>query len=223
MTLGPITGRTAVVLSGVEAGEAVATSGNFLIDSQMQLAGKPSLIDPTRAIAMDEAADEGPLQAEAIDVQPIAGETGTELEAMYQAYFTVQSRLAADKTVTEEEAQALHTSAVALSGEQVDATIRERAAEIATASEHLHHLDLDDARLHFKTISREITLLAFSARGEGAEEPIIHFYCPMVVDGGGDWLQLEDRLANPYFGSEMLRCGEHVHTLPPVGSPAEAE
>lgn len=35
---------------GVKPGEQVATAGNFLIDSQMQLAGKPSLIDPTRAI-----------------------------------------------------------------------------------------------------------------------------------------------------------------------------
>ena len=43
----------------------------------------------------------------------------------------------ADKTVTEEEAQALHASAMSLSGEEVDATIRERAAEIATTGHRL--------------------------------------------------------------------------------------
>jgi RND family efflux transporter MFP subunit len=47
--LGPTLGDRIVLLSGVEQGENVATNGNFLIDSQMQLAGKPSLIDPTRA------------------------------------------------------------------------------------------------------------------------------------------------------------------------------
>jgi Cu(I)/Ag(I) efflux system membrane fusion protein len=33
------------VLAGLSAGEAVVTRGNFVIDSQMQLAGKPSLFD----------------------------------------------------------------------------------------------------------------------------------------------------------------------------------
>ncbi|WP_417849341.1 efflux RND transporter periplasmic adaptor subunit [Thalassoglobus sp.] len=53
-----ITGSTAngevVILKGLAAGEIVATKGNFLLDSQMQLAGNPSLIDPTRALAPQE-------------------------------------------------------------------------------------------------------------------------------------------------------------------------
>lgn len=49
VVLGPSSGDQIVVLSGVMKGEQVATRGNFLIDSQMQLAGNPSLIDPLRA------------------------------------------------------------------------------------------------------------------------------------------------------------------------------
>lgn len=49
VVLGPICGDQIVILSGVEKDEQVATRGNFLIDSQMQLAGNPSLIDPTKA------------------------------------------------------------------------------------------------------------------------------------------------------------------------------
>ena len=48
-----ITGATTkdgiAILKGLAAGEVVATRGNFLLDSQMQLEGNPSLIDPTRA------------------------------------------------------------------------------------------------------------------------------------------------------------------------------
>ncbi len=57
--LGPSLGDRIVLLGGVRKGELVATNGNFLIDSQMQLAGNPSLIDPTRAgpiLSPDEAA-----------------------------------------------------------------------------------------------------------------------------------------------------------------------
>ena len=50
-----VTGATTedgiAILKGLAAGEAVATRGNFLLDSQMQLEGNPSLIDPTRAAA----------------------------------------------------------------------------------------------------------------------------------------------------------------------------
>jgi Cu(I)/Ag(I) efflux system membrane fusion protein len=49
VVLGDVTTERAVILEGVAAGEQVAISGNFLIDSQMQLAGNPSLIDPTKA------------------------------------------------------------------------------------------------------------------------------------------------------------------------------
>jgi membrane fusion protein, copper/silver efflux system len=44
VTIGPILRDKIVILEGLKAGEQVATAGNFLIDSQMQLAGKPSLI-----------------------------------------------------------------------------------------------------------------------------------------------------------------------------------
>ena len=49
VVLGPTCRDQIVILGGVEIGEQVATRGNFLIDSQMQLAGNPSLIDPTKA------------------------------------------------------------------------------------------------------------------------------------------------------------------------------
>ena len=49
VTLGALTDSEAVIMGGVKPGEVVATDGNFLIDSQMQLEYKPSLMDPARA------------------------------------------------------------------------------------------------------------------------------------------------------------------------------
>ena len=49
VTVGPMNDQDAVIVAGLAAGEIVATAGNFLIDSQMQLAGNPSLLDPSRA------------------------------------------------------------------------------------------------------------------------------------------------------------------------------
>ncbi|MEZ6317630.1 MAG: hypothetical protein R3B49_02580 [Phycisphaerales bacterium] len=43
-------------------------------------------------------------------------------------------------------------------------------------------------------------------------------HCPMAFDfKGADWVQRTDTIANPYFGSQMLRCGDVTGTFsPPV-------
>ena len=102
LKLGPILKDKAVVLDGVKPGEMVATSGNFLIDSQMQLAGKPSLIDPTRYV--QPKVRNRPMKFDSIDIARIEGLGGEELGSLYQAYFAIQNQLASDKKPTGEAA-----------------------------------------------------------------------------------------------------------------------
>lgn len=62
VVVGPVCGHQVVIRSGLDQGELVATRGNFLIDSQMQLAGNPSLIDPTKLVSTDDE----PMSAEIV-------------------------------------------------------------------------------------------------------------------------------------------------------------
>jgi membrane fusion protein, copper/silver efflux system len=48
--VGSVSNQEITIADGLRAGEMVARRGNFLIDSQMQLAGNPSLIDPGKAL-----------------------------------------------------------------------------------------------------------------------------------------------------------------------------
>ncbi|MFN3159195.1 MAG: efflux RND transporter periplasmic adaptor subunit [Rubinisphaera brasiliensis] len=211
--LGPILTDRAVVLDGLKAGESVATSGNFLIDSQMQLAGKPSLIDPTRAVPKFRNT---PLDFDKISIVDVDGETGEQLEAMYKAYFAIQQALAADQLPAETPVQTLGTLAEQLAtAEQIPDPARDQLAAISANVPHLHHLSLEEARRKFKPISHAVVTLSTQVRGTDAEEPFNHFFCPMVPQGAGDWLQAESQLSNPYWGSEMLRCGELVQTIVP--------
>jgi membrane fusion protein, copper/silver efflux system len=50
VTIHSISHQQVFISDGLKEGELVARRGNFLIDSQMQLAGNPSLIDPSRAV-----------------------------------------------------------------------------------------------------------------------------------------------------------------------------
>jgi Cu(I)/Ag(I) efflux system membrane fusion protein len=218
VTVGPILRDKIVILEGLRAGEIVATSGNFLIDSQMQLAGKPSLIDPSRAIAKGKAR-QGPLVFEQIAVQPIGGEAGKRLEGLFSSYFAVQQALAVDKLPPAAAAAALHESANSLAGDQsLPEPALKLVREIATHSEHIRHMDMAGARKSFKPISQAIIALATQVRSADATNAFTHFYCPMVPGGGGDWLQPSGELVNPYFGSEMPNCGEKVQEFPPAGS-----
>ena len=57
VTLGAVCNDEVIVLEGISEGDLVATAGNFLIDSQMQLSGNPSLIDPEKIPAANMADD----------------------------------------------------------------------------------------------------------------------------------------------------------------------
>jgi Cu(I)/Ag(I) efflux system membrane fusion protein len=220
VTIGPILEDKIVILEGLKPGEQVATSGNFLIDSQMQLAGKPSLIDPTRAMAREDQ-PKGPLQFERVEITQVEGEVGAKLEQLYAAYFEVQKSLAAEQTPPADAAQRVAAQARDLA-ETLPETSRERARDVAAQAEHLHHMNLDAARKAFKPISHAVIALATQVRGAGAEQSFTHFHCPMVPGGGADWLQPGGVLQNPYFGSEMLRCGEKVAEYgPDVRQPPE--
>ncbi|QDU44502.1 Cation efflux system protein CusB precursor [Symmachiella dynata] len=216
VALGPILRDKAVILSGVEVGEQVATSGNFLIDSQMQLAGKPSLIDPTRYTPKKgtEQSDNHPLSFASIHVQRIPDEMGDKLEQLYRAYFAIQKSFANDNQPSAELATQLHQLAAEVAeAEEISKPARKQLQEVAADSEHLHHLSLEKGRKKFKAISAVMVTLATTYRGAKSTEPFRHFFCPMVPGGAGDWLQADDKLINPYFGSQMLTCGELVHTI----------
>jgi Cu(I)/Ag(I) efflux system membrane fusion protein len=186
----------------------------------MQLAGKPSLIDPTRAVAQKHP-QKGPLEFKNLAVAAVEGETGRKLESLYAAYFAVQKSLAADQKPAPEEAQRLAQNAQELAqGQALPDGARKLADEIAKHAEHLHHMDLADSRKAFKPISHAVVTLATQVRSSAAEQPFTHFYCPMVPGGGGDWLQPGGELLNPYFGSQMLRCGEKVAEFPLPAAPA---
>ncbi len=222
VTLGPLTEKTAVILHGIEAGENVATSGNFLIDSQMQLAGNPSLIDPTRAIQKKNKP--GPLEFDRIPLQRLAGEPGTILDELYAAYFSIQKSLAADKTPTQRQVSAFVSKVNRLQhAEGFSVQLRSLLTPIGDKPEQLHNSDLKVSREKFKPISHAVVRLASKVRGSKGSKPYIHFYCPMVEGGGGDWLQATGPLANPYFGSQMLRCGKKVHEFSIDDGPSDQD
>lgn len=71
--------------------------------------------------------------------------------------------------------------------------------------------DISAQRDQFVTLSTNMYLLVKEAKNE---VPVYYQFCPMANKGkGANWLSLENKIKNPYYGSKMLSCGKVVETL----------
>ena len=217
VTVGPMNDDEAVIIEGLAAGETVATGGNFLIDSQMQLAGNPSLMDPTKAPSHSP----GPLELPESQPVLLAGEAAQVFDRAYDAYFEIQCAMAADMTPPP---VALNTLLDSLARLEMSAEVPDDAQkQLAKARRAALRMDgsLETAREAYRGVSHGMLRAAVIARGPKTAKALTHYYCPMVPGGGGDWMQPGGELANPYWGDEMLRCGEVVRDMAIV-EPASA-
>ncbi|TWU50653.1 Cation efflux system protein CusB precursor [Rubripirellula tenax] len=206
VTVGPMTDNDAIVLEGIAAGETVATGGNFLIDSQMQLAGNPSLMDPSKASTYPP----GPLELPEQEAIILTGVAGEQFDRTFQAYFEIQEALAADQTPPP---AAVNTLDDAISQLLLLPNVPDEVqSHLQRAQRSVDRLagSLDQTREGFRPLSHSLLKAANSARGPGTANKLVHMFCPMVPGGGGDWMQPGGELINPYWGSEMLSCGEVV-------------
>ncbi|WP_442512179.1 efflux RND transporter periplasmic adaptor subunit [Novipirellula sp. SH528] len=209
VTVGVMNDTDAVIVEGMSPGETVATDGNFLIDSQMQLAGNPSLMDPSKAPSYSP----GPLQLPVGDPVMLTGKPGEQFDRAYDAYFEIQAAMAADQTPPP---VALNTLLDALARLEMLSEVPDDAQlRFASARRGASRMDgsLETAREAYRSVSHAMLKAATTARGPKTAKRLTHFYCPMVPGGGGDWMQPGGELANPYWGSEMLTCGELVREM----------
>jgi len=71
-------------------------------------------------------------------------------------------------------------------------------------AEHISESDIAHQREHFKVLSKDvIDMVAIT----GAEMKLYEQFCPMY-DGGTAWLSTKEEVRNPYYGSQMLKCGK---------------
>jgi hypothetical protein len=112
---------------------------------------------------------------------------------LLDAYLKIGTTLAADKIDGVPDA----AKAIAEEAKKLGAP---GAATLAAAGKVGAAADLKATRLAFGDLSDAVIALTGPAPA-GAKRA----YCPMVKKY---WLQKGDKIENPYYGSQMLRCGE---------------
>jgi Cu(I)/Ag(I) efflux system membrane fusion protein len=185
------------VVSGLDEGEKVVTTGNLLIDAQAQLdhgdaapaAFAPAL--PTLA--------EGQTEDARRFVDAVAA-AGTALSSDNLARFNERA------PAVSETAQKL-AATMGKDGERLV-----KLAKIGGAK------DIATARTQFYPLSMASAEYAATWRQQSKEFAELKiFECPMAKSAvpsaetnTGRWLQLSGPIRNPFFGAEMLECGTEV-------------
>ena len=199
------------VLSGVQAGELVVTTGNLLIDAQAQLNASTGSMTGQSSTMTNQG------------LMKLVSPASTEAQlAVAREFFTLTSELGAaladdSLALFNERAARVHAMVPKLIetfGETKP--LRPTLAKFEQSGHLETAKDLATARKEFLPFSMATAELAVLLRAQPGAPVVKIFNCPMVnqaipgADKNGRWVQMEGPLRNPFFGSQMLDCGTEV-------------
>ncbi len=226
VVLGSRAGDFYIVRDGLNRGDSVVVNGAFRIDSAMQIAAKPSMMTPGGGGGGNPHAGHGGMAADSMpDIPsrvPVPDSFVFALKPVYAAYFDAQESLAADDLGGFVQAAADIKTALGFVKES--GLVGEPLAEWRRAASRLRIEDaitsIDSARARFERMSEGAIVLQRRFGHRGSEEWSLA-HCPMAFDfKGADWLQRGTQINNPYFGDQMLRCGEISESFAPLDAPS---
>ncbi len=226
IVLGPRAGEFFVVREGLQEGERVVTNGSFKIDSALQILAKKSMMSPeggapvpghNHGSSSSEATAEAQQQVK--EIAGIPEEFRIQLDDVIALYLKVSTALSHDdldqaKAAAADIRPALLAVDHGLLPGPGHAPWGKVQTEITSASEAVAAAaDIKNARHLFSDLSSRMIDAIRTFRASG-RIPILVYHCPMAMGGAGaDWLQSTVGTENPYYGSQMLKCGSQTETL----------
>jgi hypothetical protein len=175
---------------------------------------KAATLKPTDTAVQEALADATIVLPLVANVDP---KLSAQVQSIYNAYLQIKTALVAGKS-NEAAASATATSKLIkefdVTGAPVDqikayqmhsAAILERSVSIAGTQDIKVQRDL------FSPLSEHVYELV---KNYGTDKPVYQEHCPMAFDGkGASWLSNEVVIRNPYFGDQMLECGEVTNVI----------
>ncbi len=224
IVLGPRAGAWYVVNDGLNQGDLVVTNGAFKIDAELQIRGRPSMMQPEGGPPpAHDHGGEAPATPAPVTGRPDPAEVPVTFQAqmgrLVLANFELVHVLAADDP-----------EAAAKAAMQTDEALHAIDPKLLTGNAHrrqwnrlskrVHDTllmlagsdDLTEQRRHFRSFSDSLIEMVH-AFGVAETGPVYRAMCPMFEGGESFWLQSRKDITNPYFGAMMFTCGEIQETI----------
>ncbi len=205
ITLGPALGDSYVVQDGLKEGEEIVVNGTFTVDAAAQLQGKTSMMNPKT---------EEP-KAEAMNMKmDIPQSYQAQFTPVLAEYFKLKDALvASDAEKTKAEAYKMLELLNKTQTAKLDGMVKSHLSKVKDMLQAISENNkIENQRDHFIILSENMVALASNMNFEG--NPVYVQFCPMANNNkGANWLSLEVEVRNPYYGDDMLTCGEVKDTL----------
>jgi len=220
IVLGPMLGESYVVTEGLNEGEEIVTMGTFSVDAAAQLEGKPSMMNPggekTSSMPGMNMSDDANAAVPPKVNAPM--DFIMQLNVVYEKYILlknefVNSDVKAAKDAAIAVQQALSKVDMKLLSGDSHKQWMDISAILGKEIKYIGSSDqLKESRESFALFSDNLyrAVKTFNLMGK----TVYYQYCPMARDDkGAFWLSEIKDIRNPYFGEEMLTCGETRETL----------
>ncbi len=221
VVLGPEGQDVIEVKSGLSEGDAVVTSGQFLIDSESNLreavskmmeAQKPAET-PKQGKSAAPAATSAGSTATGEHVPkmelPLNKDQKALMVKITDAYVKMQKALVAESLAgVRAQARIMEDLVARLKASDQGGTLTAITGPVEKSLDGLLNGDIEKARDSFVPLSRTMVgYIKGAGRNEGLASGIKIFFCPMKKE---PWLQKDKKVENPYLGKSMLSCGNEV-------------
>jgi Cu(I)/Ag(I) efflux system membrane fusion protein len=205
--LGPMLGNSYVITDGLNEGEEIVTQGAFSVDAAAQLEGKPSMMNP-----------HGGTTSSTPGMIIVNMDFTMQLNTVFEQYIVlkdafVQSDVKKVKQAAEKMEKSLSSLDMKLltddahtQGMDITDKLDNQLKQIASSG------DIESQRKAFSSFSNEFykAIKIFGLMGK----TVYYQFCPMAFDEkGAFWLSTTKEIRNPYYGDQMLTCGEIKETL----------
>ncbi|MEL6558710.1 MAG: efflux RND transporter periplasmic adaptor subunit [Bacteroidota bacterium] len=220
VTLGPKLDDQYIISEGLTEGEQIVVSGAFSVDAAAQLEGKPSMMnkdDKNAVFAVNKSTQIPIPQIEQVGVNlsdtvfQVPSAFKLAIRGIYEAYLPVKEALVESdvmkvKSFVPALIQAISDVDSGLSDSRAkEEWQKDKSVLIANGQKISQESDLAEMRKALSPLSDQLyhSLKKFDVNTGGYRQ-----YCPMAFDyKGAYWLSDSDEILNPYFGDEMLTCG----------------
>lgn len=203
VVLGPRAESYFVVKSGLREGERVVSRGAFIIDSELQLRGKDSMMAPKALEAKLER------EESSVMFREHNGRLLVQLASLGE-------NLASDDfPAAQGNVEKLQDLLSMMLSDMAPKSARASLGKMNSALKPGSASDIRGLRVAFEKLHTPSVNLADRFGYIGVERELAIFHCPMAFDDvGANWIDFAgDGTRNPYFGASMLKCGTETQTV----------
>jgi len=197
------------VLNGLQEGDRIVASANFLIDAESQVQGALKDWEGEEPASTPAMTEKSPKQSSNSNFDAVVKPVLDSYERLHELLAENKFSLVPAETVRlRKEVHSL----LGIDPPSKPERYKDLVDALSRSSDQLTPRDIDQARIEFGQFSADLIALLKDFMPQ-LDDPIYTIKCPMWTKSPAVWLQESTKVKNPFLGPDMPTCGTVEETL----------